>query len=390
MELLHILLLILTGLLSVIYAYFKISYNYWQSKGVPFVEPIFPYGSIKGYGTKLHSSEFMQRIYNRFKSTTKFVGLYIFARPAILIFDMELIKHVLVKDFDHFTDRGLYYNKEDDPLAAHLFAVNGPEWRVLRPKLTPTFTSGKMKFMFPTVVEVGDRLRETLLKMVRENGELEIKDVLARYTTDVIGTCAFGIECNSLEDPSAEFRGMGLATFEKPRHGQLLSAFKNNFPAFSLKLRLKSLHDDVTEFFLKVVFDTVGYREANNVRRNDFMDLLIKMKNDEVAERRLTVNEIAAQAFVFFLAGFETSSTTLAYCLYELAMNEEIQSRARDEIRSAFKKHAGQFTYEMMADMPYVDQVINGKSNFDCAICLTCPFSSAQKCKLAMNYAFSL
>lgn len=362
MELIHLLVLILIGLLSAIYAYFKMSYNYWQSKGVPYVEPIFPYGSIKGYGTKLHSSEFMQRIYNQFKATSKFVGLYIFARPAMLIFDMELIKNVLVKDFDHFTDRGVYYNKEDDPLAAHLFAVDGPEWRVLRPKLTSTFTSGKMKFMFPTVVEVGDRLRETLLKMVRQNDELEIKDVLARYTTDVIGTCAFGIECNSLENPNAEFREKGLATFDKPRHGQFIAAFKNTFRALSRKLHLKSLHDDVSEFFLKVVYDTVEYREANKVQRNDFMDLLIKIKNDQVAERKLTMNEIAAQAFVFFLAGFETSSTTLAYCLYELAMNQEIQNKARGEIRNAFKKHGGQFTYEMMADLTYVDQVLHGKA----------------------------
>lgn len=119
MELVTILILFLVGLVSAIYAYFKYSFTYWQSKGVAFVEPIFPYGSIKGFATKYHSSEFMQIIYNKFKATTRFVGLYIFARPAILIYDQELIKNVLIKDFEHFTDRGMYYNNEDDPLSAH-------------------------------------------------------------------------------------------------------------------------------------------------------------------------------------------------------------------------------------------------------------------------------
>lgn len=177
MELVHILIAFVVGLLGLIYAYFKYSFTYWQSKGVEFVEPIFPYGSIKGFATKYHSSEFMQIIYNKFKASTRFVGLYIFARPAILIHDLELIKHVLIKDFEHFTDRGMYYNKEEDPLSAHLFAIDGPEWRILRPKLTSTFTSGKMKFMFPTVVEIGDRLRECLFNIVQQNDELEIKDI---------------------------------------------------------------------------------------------------------------------------------------------------------------------------------------------------------------------
>lgn len=364
MELFHILILIVITLLSAIYVYFKISFNYWRSKGVPYVEPVFPYGSIKGYATELHPSEFTQRIYKQFKATTKFVGMYFFARPAILIFDLDLVKNVLVKDFEHFADRGHYYNKKKDPLSANLYAVDEPEWRKLRPKITPTFSSAKMKFMFSTVVEVGDRLCEALQKMVNENDEIEIKDVLSKYTTDVIGRCAFGIECNSFENPNAEFRQMGLATSEKPRHSQFVAAFKNNWPVLARKLSLKSVRDDVSEFYLKVVSDTIEYREANNVQRNDFMDLLLKMKNDPAADRKLTVHEIGAQVYQFFLAGFETTWVTLTYCLYELAMNKEIQDRVRDEIRTAFKKHNGKITYEMMADLTYVEQVIMGNRQY--------------------------
>jgi len=80
----------------------------------------------------------------------------------------------------------------------------------MRQKLTPVFTSGKMKHMSGVVVEVGHRLADAMDKAVEEArveyGDVEIKDLCARFTTDVIGSCAFGLECYSLQDPNAEFR----------------------------------------------------------------------------------------------------------------------------------------------------------------------------------------
>ena len=70
---------------------------------------------------------------------------------------------------------------------------------------------------------------------------------------------------------------------------------------------------------------------------------------------------IAAQAFVFFLAGFETSSTTMTFCLYELACNPDIQARLREEIDSMLSKHGGEMTYEAIHEIQYLDKVINGK-----------------------------
>lgn len=164
--------------------------------------------------------------------------------------------------------------------------------------------SGKMKFMFSTVVEVGDRFKDCLIDVVKENDELEIKELLARFTTDVIGTCAFGIECNSLKDPNAEFRRYGREVFGKPRHTPLIATFlAGGFKNTARKLHIKRLRDDVSEFFMKVVHDTVEYREKNNVNRNDFMDLLIKLKNQETndKDKTLTLNQVAAQVCVFFI-----------------------------------------------------------------------------------------
>ena len=74
------------------------------------------------------------------------------------------------------------------------------------------------------------------------------------------------------------------------------------------------------------------------------------------------MNSLAAQAFVFYFGGFETSSTTMTFCLYELALQEDIQDRLREEIDVVLKKHDGKLTYEAIQEMEYLDKVVSGKA----------------------------
>jgi cytochrome P450 family 6 len=78
------------------------------------------------------------------------------------------------------------------------------------------------------------------------------------------------------------------------------------------------------------------------------------------------MNVTAAQAFVFYVAGFETSSTTMTFCLYELALNPDIQERLHAEIDTMLEKHGGNITYESIFEMEYLDKVVNGELLFVC------------------------
>lgn len=359
---------IVCGLLliaTIIYLYFKRKHGYWSRRNVISFPTTIPFGNLQGVKNKVHSSQWMVNFYNQVKKIDSYCGLYFFASPVLLAVDLAFVKNILIKDFSSFQERGVFYNEKDDPLSAHLFSVDGARWKGLRSKMTPTFTSGRMKFMFPTIIGVAGEFEKVISSSITDNEDLEIKELLSRYTTDVIGTCAFGIDCNSLKDPNAQFRAMGKKVFGKPRNTGVKSFLMLTFKDAARRLRMKSHHDDVTEFFLGIVRETIEHREQNNIQRNDFMDLLIEIKNrgslDGTEVEKVTIEEIAAQAFVFFLAGFESSSTTLSFAIFELASNLEIQRKARDEVRSVLEKHGGQLTYEAMMEMHYVDHIINGK-----------------------------
>jgi cytochrome P450 family 6 len=144
----------------------------------------------------------------------KYGGVYAFTKPIFVLRDPDIIKNVLVKDFISFHDHGAFMDEEIEPLTGNLFLLGGIRWRNLRVKLSPTFTSGKMNMMFQTLVECGIELGYILEKSASDEEVIEIKDIfLARYSTDIISSCAFGIQCNCLKNPDAEFRLWGRKLF---------------------------------------------------------------------------------------------------------------------------------------------------------------------------------
>lgn len=109
MELIGTAILVLVSLLSIFYAFFKYSFDYWRSRGVPFDEPVIPFGNIKELGKTLQTGQFSKRLYDKYKpSGAPLCGAYFFHRPIAIILNIELVKNILVRDFSNFDERGAY------------------------------------------------------------------------------------------------------------------------------------------------------------------------------------------------------------------------------------------------------------------------------------------
>ncbi|KAG5669757.1 hypothetical protein PVAND_000051 [Polypedilum vanderplanki] len=345
--------------------FIKKKFSYWKERGFDYIEPEFPFGNLKGVGYKIHFSELSREYYERYKNKTSAIGLYFFTQPVVFLTNLDAVKNILVKDFYNFHDRGLYVNTKSDPLSAHLFAIEGAEWKRMRTKLSPTFTSMRMKTMFGTVLNIS----EEMINYLSENNgirEIEMKDILARFTTDVIGSVAFGIQISSMRDPKSIFRKMGSRVFNPPRSQTLKIIFLTTFRKWARKFSFRVIEKEVADFFLSTIEENINYREKNNIQRNDFFNLLLELKNlgklkDDISEagEKLTFNEIAAQSFLFYLAGFETSSTTMTFALYELSLNINVQEKLRNEIKSVLEKHENKITYDAMMEMKYLQMVID-------------------------------
>lgn len=266
-------------ILLALYVYFKICYSYWKKRGIPTLRPTAPFGNFSHSILSGKNPGFeIAKLYQAFDGHTV-GGVYTFGAPSLLLRHPDVIKDILVKDFDHFYSRGRSFDEEAEPLDAHLFSLSGSKWRNLRVRFTPLFTTLKMKMMFGAVVECGKNLQNCLQKPANNGETIEIKDYLARYSTDVISSCAFGIECNCLKNPDAEFRNWGRRVFE-PSIRQRITALLNVMcPPLVYILKLSLFPKDVCNYFRRMVRETVEYREAHNVQRQDFMQLMIELKN---------------------------------------------------------------------------------------------------------------
>ena len=265
--------------LAVVYAYFKVSFTYWKKRNIPYVVPSFPFGNLaEVLFFRKSIGHVHQDIYKKLDGE-KYGGIYAVTKPILFFRDPDIIKHILVKDFSSFHDHGLFLDEEIEPLTGHLFLLRGLRWRNLRVKLSPTFTSGKMKMMFQTLVDCGLELGSVLEKRASNEEIIEIKDILARFSTDVISSCAFGIQCNCLKNPDAEFREWGRKIFEPTLRNSIISFISSTVPSLLSILKMTGLDPKISKYFRKMVEETVNYREKNNIKRNDFMHLLIQIKN---------------------------------------------------------------------------------------------------------------
>jgi len=156
---------VITAIFIGFYFYVTRNFNFWQKLGVSYLKRTPFFGNLKDCVLlKTTIGEQLQRIYNE-QSDKPYVGIFSFDKPSLLICDLELVKNILVKDFQNFVDRIFSVEERFDPLFGNVLTIlKGQLWRHLRTNLTPVFTSRKMKMMFCLVDTCGKELTDCLEK----------------------------------------------------------------------------------------------------------------------------------------------------------------------------------------------------------------------------------
>uniref|UniRef100_A0A1I8NPE3 Cytochrome P450 n=1 Tax=Stomoxys calcitrans TaxID=35570 RepID=A0A1I8NPE3_STOCA len=366
----QLLIIVLAGIL---YMYQRYCHSFWNRHQVPQIEPTPLVGNLgKILRMSEPSAKVIEEFYNHPKAKNEpFVGIYIFYRPALLLRDPELIKRVLVRDFAKFNNRFSRSDDVRDPLGSqNLFMLRNPAWKDIRFKLTPFFTSGKLKQMFPLIAEVGENLNKHLWKMSSQisnchNFELELKEFCALYTTDVIATVAFGVQANSFENPNGQFRHNGREIFRFNARRAFNFSIVFFLPHLVPYLGAKVVPSEQTEFLRSTFNYVVAEREKSGKSRHDLIDILIEFKNHtrcaaaKSGELIFDGDLLVAQAAIFFTAGFESSSATMSFALYEMARNPEVQEKLREEVRHTLTKSGGRLSLQVIESLEYMQMVIS-------------------------------
>ncbi|XP_058837426.1 probable cytochrome P450 9f2 [Topomyia yanbarensis] len=386
------------ALILLFYYYVAKKYEYFQSTSIPCVKPTFLLGSSGPtmFRTKDVTAH-MNSLYYTYPES-KMIGFFDLMSPMFMVRDPDIIKRISIKDFDHFVDHtpSMSNAATDEEIGGEslfgnsVFALRGQKWRDMRATLSPAFTGSKMRHMFELVAECSKSAIEFLTAEAKSGKRLEyeMKDIFSRFCNDVIASVAFGVKIDSLREPENVF-------YQKGKHlltdGQSLWLVIKVFlikivPKLSEKLNVEFVNADLAKYFKKMIEDNMEQRKSGGIVRNDMIQLLMEVqkgtlqhqKEDQESNdasfaavhepnvgksthsRVWTENELIAQCFVFFFAGFDTVSTCMAFLTYELTINPDIQNRLYAEILQTEQSLNGaSLTYETLQKMEYLDMVVS-------------------------------
>lgn len=352
-----------------IYCYNVRNFDYWKKRGVKGDKPVVFFGTIMDiYLHKKSITQITEYLYFKYPNE-KVVGTFRSSQPGLVIRDPELIKRVINTDFSYFHRRGIFPSETLEPLLRNLFFAEGDIWRLLRQRITPAFTSGKLKAMFPLIIERAEQLQLRTLKAAKNNKTIDARDLMARYTTDFIGSCGFGLDACALNDENSPFRKLGVDIFSFGIRETLIIILKDFFPQYTKNIKfLGKIEKEVIDLVLQIQKQR-NYEPSN---RNDFIDILLELKKKGAmvgesierrnedgtpCEARIELDDLvmAAQVLVFFAAGFETSSSATSYTLHQLAYNPEVQKKVQNEIDSVLSNHNNKLSYESVKEMTYLE-----------------------------------
>ncbi|KAJ3658135.1 hypothetical protein Zmor_009893 [Zophobas morio] len=352
----------ITICIAIIVLYTKWKFLYWVRVGLPILHPTFFFGNMKDILLgRCSEGDFYYECYKKFKSNGfKHGGVYMFLHPVYVPTDLKIIKHILKNDFEHFTNRTTYLNEEGDPLSENMFRMHDDKWKNLRTKLTRNFSPNKLNLMFPSLLDCAEDLKIVVDEAVIKRVPVDVKEVLGRFCVDVFGETALGLQWEVLKNPQSDINNYCKNFFDSNGFRMMKIMLAEILPKSLLcAIKFKLAGTDLEQFFIKLIDRVINYREKNNTRREDFLQLLLEMKNNSsVHEKPLNLNQVTAQVFAFFLAVFEAPSSMITFALYELANNFKIQEKVKEEINSVLSKHGGQLTYKTIAEMKYLDKVL--------------------------------
>lgn len=136
-----------------------------------------------------------------------------------------------------------------------------------------------MKQMMFILNECSTDLCENIKNELANNDKIfDIKNLFQRYVANTLASSVFGFKINSFQDKDNEFykRGNSAASFDGIQGFKIL-AFQS-IPKFMQFFKIAMMNKEDTEYFRNMIRQNMKYREENNIRRPDMINIMMEAK----------------------------------------------------------------------------------------------------------------
>ncbi|XP_033121915.1 cytochrome P450 3A13-like [Anneissia japonica] len=349
-----------------IYKYSIRSFTYWIKRGVPGPKPV----PLIGNGFDMFFRKgFHQSHLDYILKYGPIVGVFQGRDPQLIIGDLDILRDILIKDFHHFHDHRVFIDDNFTPLNKGMIQLKGEKWKSVRSKISPTFSTSKIKMIAPLINYSCEVLSERI--SLAETKEIDVKQLYGCFMMDIVASTNFGLELDSLKNPKSLF----IKHIKKFLNGGrnwlfALMMFPKIGIAFS-SLGLKTFLKEPLDFFVNVTNQIVKAKEndsnANGINFINLMidtnttDIMTDVKHNRCSPPKvgllLSTEEIVAQSLFFIVAGYDTTSTLLSCVSYLMALHPNIQDKLVSHIEEVLQGEDS-VSYDAISKMKYLDQII--------------------------------
>ncbi len=266
-----------------------------------------------------------------------------------MVMDPDAIRRMLLENLDNYPKSVVTKNLLRPAIGESLFIAEGAHWRWQRRAAAPVFSHRNVMNLAPIMSAAAERSVERIADAGPR--AVDFLQEMVSVTFDVISDVTFsgdeGFERNSVHGAiDAYIAEAGkISLFDilgfpdwVPRPGRA-------FSAGGVKA-MKQMADGAIE--------ARAQRGQEGVP--DLLDLLLAGEDPET-KRSMNVAELRDNLLTFIVAGHETTALTLAWSLYLLAFDQEVQDQARSEVQSVLKGRTA--TGEDVANLPFIRSIID-------------------------------
>lgn len=288
---------------------------------------------------------------------------------AVFTMDRSNVEYILKKNFSNFPKGLLMKGRLQDLLGDGIFNSDGASWYHQRKTVSHMFTAKLFKeHIWAAVEHKAAKVRSILEEAAKPGVQVDVFNLMNRFTLDSIGEIGFGKNIGSLEDPSSPF----LDSFDKVQQQVVLRDMQpfwwmmkilNLGSERTLRTHLNRI-DAYSRAVVRELCSALGAQEkglkegavaADARASQSFVGLFLadaKKRGEELSEdylRDLVLN--------FLIAGRDTTAQALAWTWFFLASYPKVAAKVRKEIAEVCSDRKVQM--DDLKKLPYLTAVLN-------------------------------
>ncbi|KAI3469673.1 hypothetical protein Pfo_026336 [Paulownia fortunei] len=258
-------------------------------------------------------------------------------RARIIISEPELMRVVLNKH-RNYQKSFRVSNKIIRLVVGGLVYFEGDEWSKSRMKLNPAFHLDKLKQMVPTMQSCTENILNQWKNMISKDGSgvVDVLHYLEDYSGSVVTHSLFHTTFD--DEMRRNFHYLRDLTIMTDTASKPFNFPGSEYLPTQAKRKAKEMEKEVRQSFTNMINERLKNREAGAQNGDrDLFDLFLDELYDNEnkinsRERKRIIEEAIAQTKLFYFAGYDTTSNLLVWTMILLAIHQDWQARAREEV----------------------------------------------------------